>query len=182
MVVSTVHEAEKSHSSRMKSILEAAVSLSPPDHRVATRTESSVSLLAARHDPDVALREQAAAALLTRHLPIIVLDESSERPPSESPMIFESDRSLILLLIGSASDDPAEAIERATEAGDWAWAAEPPYGRWPSARILAGSDGAVVRLIVECSEFGESEPLLLAAAALAHSWFDIAESALVRAG
>ena len=72
MVVSNFHEAEKSHSSRMKSILETAVSLSPPDH-LAPRTESSVSLLAARHDPDAALREQTAAALLTGHLPIIVL-------------------------------------------------------------------------------------------------------------
>jgi len=138
--------------------------------------------LAARHDPDVALREHAAAALLTRHLPIIVLDESSERPPSESSHDLQLDRSLILLLIGSASDDPAEAIERATEAGELAWAARALVRSLAVPRILAGSDGAVVRLIVEYSEFGESEPLLLAAAALAHSWFDIAESALVRAG
>ena len=111
-----------------------------------------------------------------------MLDESSERPPSESPHDLQPDRSLILLLIGSASDDPAEAIERATEAGDWAWAARALVRSLAVPRILAGSDGAVVRLIVEYSEFGESEPLLLAAAALAHSWFDIAESALVRAG
>ncbi len=149
MVVSTVHEAEKSHSSRMKSILEAPVSLSPPDHLVAPRIESSVSLLAARHDPDVALREQTAAALLTRRLPIIVLDESSERPPAESSHDLQPDRSLILLLIGSASDDPAEAIERATEAGDWAWAARALVRSLAVPRILAGSDGAVVRLIVE---------------------------------
>jgi len=179
MVVSNFHEAEKSHSSRMKSILETAVSLSPPDH-LAPRTESSVSLLAARHDPDAALREQTAAALLTGHLPIIVLDQSSERPPSESHDL-QSDRSLILLLIGSSSDDPADALQRATQAGDWAWAARALVRSLAVPRILAGADGAVVRQIVEFREFGESEPLLLAAAAVAHSWFDLAESALARA-
>ena len=180
MVVSNFHEAEKSHSSRMKSILETAVSLSPPDH-LAPRTESSVSLLAARQDPDVALREQTAAALLTGRLPIIVLDQSSERPPSESSHDLQSDRPLILLLIGSSSDDPADAIQRATQAGDWAWAARALVRSLAVPRILAGADGALVRQIVEFREFGESEPLLLAAAPVAHSWFDIAESALVRA-
>ena len=180
MVVSNFHEAEKSHSSRMKSILETPVSLFPPD-QLAPRTESSVSLLADHYDPDVALREQTAAALLTRHLPIIVLDQSSARPPSESSHDLQPDRPLILLLIGSASDDPADAIQRATQAGDWAWAARALVRSLAVPRILAGADGALVRQIVEFREFGESEPLLLAAAAMAHSWFDIAESALVRA-
>jgi LuxR family maltose regulon positive regulatory protein len=181
MVVSTVHEAEKNHSSRMKSILETPVSLSPQDH-LSPHVESSVSLLAARHDPDVVLREQTAADLLSRRLPIIVLRESWTRPPSESSHDPQPDRPLVLLLIGSASDDPAEAIERAAEAGEWAWVARALVRTLAVPRILAGSDGAVVRQLVEYKEFGESEPLLLAAAALAHSWFDIAESALVRAG
>ena len=49
-------------------------------------------------------------------------------------------------------------------------------------RILAGVSPDVVDLVVTEPEFGESEPLLLAAAALARRWLDIAESALVRAG
>ena len=49
-------------------------------------------------------------------------------------------------------------------------------------RILAGAGTGVVQLVLEESEFGESEPLLLAGAALAHSWLDIADLALARAG
>jgi LuxR family maltose regulon positive regulatory protein len=49
-------------------------------------------------------------------------------------------------------------------------------------RILAGAGTDVVQLVIEQSEFGESEPLLLAGAALAHSWLDIADLALARAG
>jgi|SRR5215211_1673276 len=49
-------------------------------------------------------------------------------------------------------------------------------------RILAGADRDVVQLVIEKEEFGESEPLLLAGTALAHSWLDIAELALARAG
>ena len=49
-------------------------------------------------------------------------------------------------------------------------------------RILAGAGSDVVQLVLEQSEFGESEPLLLAGAALAHSWLDIADLALARAG
>lgn len=49
-------------------------------------------------------------------------------------------------------------------------------------RILAGADSDVVQLVLEQSEFGESEPLLLAGAALARSWLDIADLALARAG
>ena len=49
-------------------------------------------------------------------------------------------------------------------------------------RILAGAGTDVVQLVLEQSEFGESEPLLLAGAALAHSWLDITDLALARAG
>lgn len=49
-------------------------------------------------------------------------------------------------------------------------------------RILAGAGSDVVQLVLEQSEFGESEPLLLAGAALARSWLDIADLALARAG
>jgi LuxR family maltose regulon positive regulatory protein len=49
-------------------------------------------------------------------------------------------------------------------------------------RILAGAGTDVVRLVLEQSKFGESEPLLLAGAALAHSWLDITDLALARAG
>jgi LuxR family transcriptional regulator, maltose regulon positive regulatory protein len=49
-------------------------------------------------------------------------------------------------------------------------------------RILAGADLDVVQQVIEQREFGESEPLLLAGAALARSWLDITELALARAG
>jgi LuxR family maltose regulon positive regulatory protein len=49
-------------------------------------------------------------------------------------------------------------------------------------RILAGADRDVVQLVIERKEVGEAEPLLLAGTALAHSWLDIAELALARAG
>jgi LuxR family transcriptional regulator, maltose regulon positive regulatory protein len=49
-------------------------------------------------------------------------------------------------------------------------------------RILAGAGTDVVQLVIQQSEFGESEPLLLAGAALAHSWLDITDLALARAG
>ena len=48
-------------------------------------------------------------------------------------------------------------------------------------RILAGAGSEVVQEVIESKELGESQPLLLAAAALAKSWVDTAESALARA-
>jgi LuxR family transcriptional regulator, maltose regulon positive regulatory protein len=48
-------------------------------------------------------------------------------------------------------------------------------------RILAGAGGDVVRYLAELAEFGESEPLLLAAVAIARSRLDVAESAIHRA-
>jgi LuxR family transcriptional regulator, maltose regulon positive regulatory protein len=48
-------------------------------------------------------------------------------------------------------------------------------------RILAGGGREVVQQVIEVKEFAESEPLLLAAAALANSWADVTESALARA-
>jgi LuxR family transcriptional regulator, maltose regulon positive regulatory protein len=49
-------------------------------------------------------------------------------------------------------------------------------------RILAGAGNDVVQLVIEEKELGESEPLLLAGTALAHSWLEITELALARAG
>jgi LuxR family transcriptional regulator, maltose regulon positive regulatory protein len=48
-------------------------------------------------------------------------------------------------------------------------------------RILAGAGNDVVQQVIEQKELAESEPLLLAGAALAHSWIEIAELALGRA-
>jgi LuxR family maltose regulon positive regulatory protein len=48
-------------------------------------------------------------------------------------------------------------------------------------RILEGAGGDLVKQVIEQKELGESEPLLLAGTALAHSWLEIAELALARA-
>ena len=77
--------------------------------------------------------------------------------------------------------DPAVAIELAMKAGDWPWAARALVRSLAVPRMLAGAGGDVVKHVLEVKELGESEPLLLAGAALAHAWFDIAESALARA-
>ena len=61
------------------------------------------------------------------------------------------------------------------------WAARSHVRSLAVPRMLAGAGSDVVRQVVESKEFAESEPLLLAAAALAHSWLDLAESALARA-
>jgi LuxR family transcriptional regulator, maltose regulon positive regulatory protein len=61
------------------------------------------------------------------------------------------------------------------------WAARAHVRSLVVPRMLAGAGSDVVQQVVESKEVAESEPLLLAAAALAHSWFDIAESALARA-
>ena len=70
--------------------------------------------------------------------------------------------------------------------------AEAPTGYGPSEmaalvrsltvpQILAGAGGDVVRYLAEVPEFGETEPLLLAAVAIARSRLDVAESAIRRA-
>jgi LuxR family transcriptional regulator, maltose regulon positive regulatory protein len=142
--------------------------------------EPSVSLLAARDDPDVVLREQTAAALVSQRLPIIVLEHSAEGTQAGGPRDLQPDRA-VLLLVRSASHDSADAIDLAMKTGGHTWAARALVRSLAIPRILAGADDAVLRHIAEIKEFGESEPLLLAAAALAHSWLDIAESALARA-
>jgi LuxR family maltose regulon positive regulatory protein len=86
-----------------------------------------------------------------------------------------------IVLICPAPNDSSGAIEIAMKTGDWDWAARVMIRSLAVSRILAGAGSDVVQLVVEQKEFGESEPLLLAAAALAHSWLDIAESALERA-
>ncbi|HEY6686552.1 MAG TPA: hypothetical protein VI094_10150, partial [Propionibacteriaceae bacterium] len=59
--------------------------------------------------------------------------------------------------------------------------APPLAGSLAVPRILAGADPDLVQLVIDVEELGDSEPLLLAGAALAYSWLDIAESALARA-
>jgi LuxR family maltose regulon positive regulatory protein len=45
---------------------------------------------------------------------------------------------------------------------------------------LAGAGADLVQLVIDVEQLGESEPMLLAGAALAYSWLDIAKSALAR--
>jgi LuxR family transcriptional regulator, maltose regulon positive regulatory protein len=65
--------------------------------------------------------------------------------------------------------------------GEWPSAARDPVRSLSVSRVLAGAGGDVVRHAVELPEFGEGEPLLLAAAAIENSWLEVAESALNRA-
>ena len=59
--------------------------------------------------------------------------------------------------------------------------APPLAGSLAVPRILAGAGADLVQLVIDVEQLGESEPMLLAGAALAYSWLDIAESALARA-
>jgi LuxR family transcriptional regulator, maltose regulon positive regulatory protein len=67
-------------------------------------------------------------------------------------------------------NDPAERT----------WAARDLLRSLAVPRILAGAGRDAVQRVIELEQFGESEPLLLASAALANSWLDIAESAHAR--
>jgi LuxR family transcriptional regulator, maltose regulon positive regulatory protein len=58
--------------------------------------------------------------------------------------------------------------------------ASPLTGSLAVPRILAGAGADLVQLVIDVEQLGESEPMLLAGAALAYSWLDIAESALAR--
>jgi LuxR family maltose regulon positive regulatory protein len=86
-----------------------------------------------------------------------------------------------MILICSAPNEPSVAIELAMEGAEREWAARALMRSLAVPRILAGAGNDLVRLVVEQKEFGESEPLLLAVAALTHSWLDIVELALARA-
>jgi len=77
--------------------------------------------------------------------------------------------------------EPAIAIDLAIRGGDRAWAARALVRSLAVPRMLAGAANDVVQQVLESGEFGESQPLLLAGAALASSWLDIAESAIARA-
>jgi LuxR family transcriptional regulator, maltose regulon positive regulatory protein len=77
--------------------------------------------------------------------------------------------------------DPTIAIDLAIKGGNRAWAARALVRSLAVPQILTGAASDVVQQVVECAEFGESEPLLLASAALACSCLDIAESAIARA-
>ena len=83
------------------------------------------------------------------------------------------------MLIYAAPTDSA-TIDHAVSDGNYAWAARALVRSLAVPRILAGTDSDVVQLVLTQPEFSESEPLLLAAAALTRSWIDIAESALAR--
>jgi LuxR family transcriptional regulator, maltose regulon positive regulatory protein len=96
-------------------------------------------------------------------------------------LLSQTNRPWSIVLICSAPNDSSVAIELAMGTGDWAWAARALVRSLAVTRILAGAGSDVAQLVVEQPELGEAEPLLLAGAALAHSWFDIASSALARA-
>src|SRR5512133_361203 len=96
-------------------------------------------------------------------------------------LLSQTGRRPNIVLICSAPNEPSVAIELAMERGDWEWAGRALMRSLVVPRIVAGSGRDVVQVLIEHKEFGESEPLLLAGAALAQSWVDIAEFALARA-
>ena len=96
-------------------------------------------------------------------------------------LLSQTDRTSSIVLICPVPTDPSAAIDLAVKDGNYVWAARALVRSLAVPRILAGAGDDVVQLVVSHPEFGESEPLLLAAAALARSWLDIAESALARA-
>ena len=102
-------------------------------------------------------------------------------PPDDlDALLSQTDRMSNIVLIYAAPTDSAVAIDRAVCEGNYAWAARALVRSLAIPRILAGSDSDVVQLVLIQPEFSESEPLLLAAAALTRGWIDIAESALAR--
>ena len=117
----------------------------------------------------------------TSHLGVANLT-SSVVPDDLEVLLSQTDRPSRIVLICPAPHDSSGAIEIAVKAGDWSWAARAMVRSLAVSRVLAGAAPDVVQIVVEQKELGESEPLLLAGAALAHSWLDIAESALHRAG
>ena len=104
----------------------------------------------------------------------------SAAPDDLDALLSQTDRMSNIVLIYAAPTDSAVAIDRAVCEGNYAWAARALVRSLAIPRILAGSDSDVVQLVLTQPEFSESEPLLLAAAALTRGWIDIAESALAR--
>jgi len=96
-------------------------------------------------------------------------DTQHDFAPSPSPVAVTTSRP------ATAPDDLEVLLTQSA-----AWAAPALVKSLAVARILSGADSDVVRLVLTQPEFGEAEPLLLAAAALTRSWIDIAESALAR--
>jgi len=113
------------------------------------------------------------AALTTLPLPAA--------PDDLEALLCQADRTSSIVLIYAAPTDSAAAIDHALSDGNYAGAARALVRSLVVPRILAGTDRDVVQLVLIKPEFSESEPLLLAAAALTRSWIDIAESALARA-
>jgi hypothetical protein len=128
--------------------------------------EPSVSLLAARDDPDVVLREQTAAALVSQRLPIIVLEHSAEGTQEEGSHDLQPDRAL-LLLVRPASHDSADAIDLAMKAGGHMWAARALVRSLAIPRILAGADDVITDTLSK-SRSSANPSHCFAAAALAH--------------
>ena len=104
----------------------------------------------------------------------------SAAPDDLDSLLSQADHTPNIVLIYAAPTDSAVVIDRAVSDGNYAWAARALVRSLAIPRILAGSDTDVVQLVLTQPEFSESEPLLLAAAALTRSWIDIAESALAR--
>lgn len=99
----------------------------------------------------------------------------------EAPL-SQAYRTSSIVLIYVAPADSSTAVDRAVCDGNYAWAARALLRSLVVPRMLAGGDSDVVQLVLTQPEFSESEPLLLAGAALTRTWVDIAESALARAG
>jgi LuxR family maltose regulon positive regulatory protein len=123
--------------------------------------------------PQSVVVETPPPAVRSLRLPVV--------PEDLEILLSQRGRPSSIVLICATPDRPSLAIEIAIEGGDWEWAGQALMRSWAVPRIVAGAGRDIVQAVIEHKEFGESEPLLLAGAALARSWCDIAEFALARA-
>ncbi|HET8914129.1 MAG TPA: LuxR C-terminal-related transcriptional regulator, partial [Propionibacteriaceae bacterium] len=160
--------------------------LSQPDRGLSIVLISSTPLTVPTH-PTL-----ASADLTTINLDDLVMDEKEVRLVLDQHGVTASETTIRAILehtagwaagVGLAVDTLAQ-LSRSTPAAvrsDDRQAARSMVRSLAVARILAGAGSEVVQQVIQVKEFAESEPLLLAAAALSNSWVDVTESALARA-
>jgi LuxR family transcriptional regulator, maltose regulon positive regulatory protein len=160
--------------------------LSQPDRRLSIVLISSTPLIVPIH------HTLGPRDVTTINFDDLVMDEKEVRLVLDQHGVKASEATIRAVLehtagwaagVGLAADTLAQ-LSRSTPSAvrsDDRQAARAMVRSLAVPRILAGAGSDVIQQVIEVKELGESEPLLLAAAALANSWVDITESALSRA-